>query len=236
MLEPKQNELLLADRLSLIDKDLAVSISVVMVRNTVACIFPKLRSGISFVLQGRHVIQLTGDQAEKDLADPRGREDRAKLLIYRPLRLDDPLRDHAIARHWPGRRNRVARFPDRQKPTRLLVGGQSVGPENAIAQHGRERARDLSMQVVAALGSVGRCLEIEVALGRQLPDRSNIFVQVFKSRRFRNHDGQVVELLGELLERARIIDERRRNLIGGGLPLVTCLGLVADPEVLDLDP
>ena len=110
------------------------------------------------------------------------------------------------------------------------------GPSTPSRSKRRERRGDLHVQVVAALRRVGGRLEIEITLGRQLPGRSDILVQIFETSRFRDHGRQIVEPLGQFLDRTRIVDQRRRNLIGGGLPLVAGLGLVADPELLDVDP
>ena len=71
MLETKQDELLLADRLSLFDQNLAASIGVVMVGNLVPRLFSKPGGGLGLVFQSRRAIQLVGDQAEENLTDSR---------------------------------------------------------------------------------------------------------------------------------------------------------------------
>ena len=48
--KPKQDELLFCDRLSLFDQNVAVTISVIMVWNRLACIFAKPRRGVGLVL------------------------------------------------------------------------------------------------------------------------------------------------------------------------------------------
>ena len=93
------------------------------------------------------------------------------------------------------------------------------------------------MQVVAPLGGVGGRLEVEVALGLQLPARPHALAQIFESRStwatavVRSSSRSARSRIG-----AGIVDHRRRDLVGRGLALVAGLGLVAELELLDVDP
>ena len=61
-------------------------VRVVMVGDAVPRLFAKLGGGLGLEGQVGVPIQLIGDQAEEDLADPRRGEDRAELLIDRARR------------------------------------------------------------------------------------------------------------------------------------------------------
>ena len=69
MLETKQDQLLLADRLALFDQDLAARVGVEMVGDAAPRFFAQLGGGLGLEGQSRRRIQLSGDQAEEDLAD-----------------------------------------------------------------------------------------------------------------------------------------------------------------------
>ena len=59
---------------------------------------------------------------------------------------------------------------------------------------------------------------------------------IFEAARLGNGHGQIIEPIGKVLDRRRVVDHRRRHLVGSGLALVAGLGLVADLEFLDVDP
>ena len=114
--------------------------------------------------------------------------------------------------------------------------GKASGPSTPFGQQRRERLGELGVKVVAALGSIGRRLDVEIALGFQLPGAPDRLGNILEPLRFGDGDGQIVEAVGQVLERGRVVDHRGRHLVGRGLPLVAGLGLVADLEFFDVDP
>ena len=81
------------------------------------------------------------------------------------------------------------------------------GPQHAITEQRCKSGGDLNVQIVAALGGVGGRLEVEITLGIQFPDGSHAFVQFFESSRLRHRSRQIVEPLGEVLDRSGIVDQ-----------------------------
>ena len=192
--------------------------------------------GLGLEGERRRAVELVGDQPEEDLADPRRGERRAELLEDRPVGLDHPLGDDPLARDQPGAGRRLALLADRQRAGSIPRWGAASRAEDAVAGERPERRGDLRVQLVPPGGRVGGRLELGEDLGPELPGRPDVLAQLLEPGGLGDRHGQVVQALGQLADRRRVVDHRRRDLVGGRLPLVAGLGLVADPELLDVDP
>ena len=237
MLQAQQDELLLADGLALLDEHLAAGVGVVMVGDARPRLLAEPGGGLGLEGERRRAVELVGDQAEEDLADPRRGERRAEFLVDRPVGLDDPLGDDPLARDQRGPGPAA-------RPSGGSTGSGSIprwaagcpAPRTPSRTSGRNAAAICACRVsrrsgvsVAALSSTktsGRSFQVVRTVSRRSSNRAALAI---------GH-GQVVEALGQLADRRRIVDHHRRHLVGGGLALVAGLGLVADLEFLDVDP
>ena len=176
-----------------------------------------------------------GHELKQGFPRSRSGEGRDELAVHWSLRLDDPLGNHVFPGHQMRGRMGLSHGMDRQGPARLLVARQRLGAEHSVLHQERERRTDLGMKVVAALWCIGGRLDVEIGLGFQLPGCPYGLGNVLEPCRFGDRDGQIVEPIGQVFEGRRIVDHRRRHLVGRGLPLVAGLGLVPDPKLLDVD-
>ena len=155
VLQPQQDELLLADRLPLFDQDVALG--------------DRCRSGRSLwcgplraawavasgsMSQGRAAIEPVGDRAGTGPGRVRGVvKAETEFLMSRSVRLDDPFGNDALARHQarcrPGLGRRCG-WPAVELDSSLR--GRASGPRTPFARSGRKRLLNLAVQIVASLG------------------------------------------------------------------------------------
>jgi len=126
--------------------------------------------------------------------------------------------------------------PDPQGPARLFAAGEGVRAEDPLFHQRLERIPNLPVEAVAPFRRVGGRLDVQIDLGTELPVAPHIFGQRLERRRFGDGDRQVLQPVGEIADRGGIVDHGRRDLIGGGLPVVAGPGLIRNPELLDVDP
>ncbi len=181
VLVAKQDELLRADPAAGFDQHVAAAVNVVTVRDAGACLVAKLRRRVGFVCQSRKRLQLAGDHVEQDLADLWGREDCFEFLGDRPIRLDDPFRDHTVARHRPACGPWLVGIPYGEHARPFLIRGKRAGAEDAIAKQRLERNSQLGVQVIAPLRGVRSRFEVEVALGLELPARAKVLTHILEA-------------------------------------------------------
>ena len=141
----------------------------------------QLGGGLGLERERRRAIELVGDQAEEDLADPRRGERRAEFLVDRAVGLGDPLGDDPLARDQSGQGLRLALRADRQHAARFLVRRQGAGAEDAVAEQRPEGRGDLRVQRRRAGRRVGGRLDLGEDLRPELPGRPDVFAEVFES-------------------------------------------------------
>ena len=159
MLHPEEDELLLADRLVLLDEHVARAVGVVYVLDLAPGLVALPAVVCSLVGQGGRSIEPVGDEPEEDLAEPRCGERRDEVAETGPS---------GLAIRSGTTRSRGTRWAlagggpmpcTARSATGLLVAGKGVGAEHAVAEERCERLAELGVQVVAALGRVGGRLE-----------------------------------------------------------------------------
>ena len=97
MLHAKQDQLLLADRLILLDEHFAAGERVVMFGHLVARDLAEQGGLFLLVAQRRSAVEPLGDELEQDLADPRRGERGDEFFRDRTVGLDDPLGNDPLA-------------------------------------------------------------------------------------------------------------------------------------------
>ena len=138
----EQEELLLADLLALLDEQLALAVGLVDVGDGVAGLLAEL-VGVR-LLEGERgrAGQPVGDQGEEALARARGVEGGDELLADGSVGLVEPLAHHPVAGDRVGLLAGLAGEVDREGPAGLLVPGEDVGAEHAVADQGLEGLAD----------------------------------------------------------------------------------------------
>ena len=178
---------------------------------------------------------LLGDQVEQDRADLGRREGGDELAIDRPVGLADPLGRDPVAGDEVALGRVLAERVDGERPARLLVAGQRVGPEQAVADQRLEGLRDLPVQLLAALGGGGRLLQDLEFRVVQVPRLAQVLGEVLDPGALATASTRSIEPLGEVAERGGVVDHRGGDLAGLDLPLGVGLDQVAPLELGDVD-
>ena len=231
----EQEQLLLADLLPLLDEQLAPRVGLVDVGHRLPGDLAEL-VGVGLVVgQRRLVRQAVGDQEEEPLAERRGIERGDELAAQGIVGLVEPLAHHPVAGDDVGGFPRLADEVDGEFAAPLLVPGDRLGAEHAVADQGVERRLDPAPKVVGPLGGVARLADVFIQAGRELPLRPERLGDGVEGRGLGDGVDEVFEPLGQVLDRRGVVDHRQRDLVGPGLALGRGPDRILPREFVDPD-
>ena len=176
---------------------------------------------------------LSATRREEALAEPRGVEGGDELLVDRAVGLARPARGTTRSRGtrcaspglWPA--SRID-----EDPARFLVPGAGC------RGRGRRRGSGARTPWRSGGGASSRRSGVSVAAlsssksaGGELPGARRFSGRASKRRGLGDGVDEVVEPLGQVADRGRVVDHRRRDLVGLGLALGVGLHLVEPLEL-----